>query len=192
MPKRNYDTDGFILAKNQTAGHEELVRELQKDLRELGYLKEGIDGKFGTGTETAVKGLQHDLLHNDGRSRQSDGNAPVRVVDFNRGRVVQVTGTVDSNLAGCVADMLDDADFPLLPKTDSPKEENDRIVTLMKDAIRGCAYPFSHGHTQAGEQLKALQCSRERRPGYLYCRGSGSKRIAEVHCHFQGLWGRSI
>jgi hypothetical protein len=133
MGNRSYGIEGVVLKAGQTAGYEIQVRELQKDLRELGYLKQGIDGQFGTGTELAVKALQHDLMHNDGRSSQNDGDAPVKVVDFNRGRVVLVTGSVDSKLAGCISDMLDNPDFPLLPKADNPEEENDRIVALMHE-----------------------------------------------------------
>lgn len=41
---------------------EDVIRDLQRDLRALGYLKKGIDGKFGSGTETAVKALQYSLV----------------------------------------------------------------------------------------------------------------------------------
>lgn len=44
-----------------------------------------------------------------------------------------MTGAVDQKLAGCLADMLEHTDFPLLPKADDPKEENSRIVDLMKN-----------------------------------------------------------
>ncbi len=111
---------------------EQQVRDLQRDLRQLGYLKSGIDGKFGKGTEMAVKALQYDLLHNDGRSSRNDGNAPVSLLDLNRGRVVTITGIVTQSLAGCISDMLDEPNFPGLPKADDPKAENDRIIGLMK------------------------------------------------------------
>src|SRR6266850_5477425 len=39
----------------------DLVRALQHDLRALGYLRRGIDGKFGPGTAAAVRALQTEL-----------------------------------------------------------------------------------------------------------------------------------
>ena len=48
-------------------------------------------------TLLAVQGLQHDLLHNRGEGR--DGRAPVRLVDYARGRVDGPTGVVDQRLA---------------------------------------------------------------------------------------------
>lgn len=131
MAIRNYNTAGLIL-KEGISGFENEIRELQRDLRELGYLKRGIDGKFGPGTELAVKGLQHDLLHNDGSSTQNDGIAPVKVKDFNQGRVTAVTGIIDHKLADCISDLLDNPDFPVLPKADQPKLENETIVAVIK------------------------------------------------------------
>jgi hypothetical protein len=69
-----------------------------------------------------VKALQYDLLHNVGKSTGNDGNAGVRVLDFNRGRVATVTGVVDQGLAGCISDILDDPNFPSLPKADDPNQ----------------------------------------------------------------------
>ena len=88
---------------------------MQRDLRQLGYLYRWIDGGFGRGTERAVKALQHDLLNNFGESSRNEGDAPVPVVDYNQGRVVDVDGVVDQNLAQCIADMLDDEKYPRLP-----------------------------------------------------------------------------
>ncbi len=106
---------------------EEMVRDLQRDLRCLGYLRNGIDGKFGTGTERAVKALQYDLLNNAGKSSQQDGDAPVSVLDYNKGRVVDVTGVADQALAKCIADMVDDPNFPTLPRAENPAQENAKI-----------------------------------------------------------------
>jgi hypothetical protein len=100
------------------------VKALQRDLRALGYLASGIDGQFGSGTELAVKGLQHDLLNNAGAG--TDGNAPVRVLDYNRGRVVNVDGVVAEALADCAADMMGDDAFPKLPASDDPVAANTR------------------------------------------------------------------
>jgi hypothetical protein len=86
----------------------------------------GIDGNFGPQTELAVRGLQYDLLHNDGEG--SDGSAAVKMVDFNSGRVSAVTGEVDQNLVQCISDMLDDSGVAQLPSTSDPRQENASIV----------------------------------------------------------------
>ncbi len=133
MPTLSYNKKGLRIGKGEAGASEGQIRDLQRDLRQLGYLRNGIDGKFGSMTERAVKALQHDLLHNAGRSTQNDGDAPVRVLDFNRGRVVAITGITDQGLAGCISDILDEPDFPNLPKAENPREENNRITTLIKD-----------------------------------------------------------
>jgi peptidoglycan hydrolase-like protein with peptidoglycan-binding domain len=125
MPQLSYRQSGLSL--QQGAGGQ-AVRDLQRDLRGLGYLRQGIDGAFGKGTALAVKALQHDLLTNAGTSTGTDGNAPVRVMDYNRGRVAGVSGQIDEQLAGCIADMLDDPAFPKLPYSDDPVQENQRIA----------------------------------------------------------------
>jgi hypothetical protein len=132
VPPLSYRRRGLMLARSRRArgpaATERQVRDLQTDLRCLGYLKNGIDGVFGAGTERAVKALQHDLLANDGRSSGNDGPAPVRMLDFNRGRVVAVTGEVDQALVECISDLLDDPAVPALPRADDPVEENRRIA----------------------------------------------------------------
>ncbi len=107
MPGLSYRKTGLVL-KRGGRGTRQQVKDLQRDLRRLGYLRSGIDGGFGPGTELALKALQHDLLNNAGRSTRGDGDASVRVLDYNRGRVDDVTGHVDKDLAGCIADILDD------------------------------------------------------------------------------------
>jgi len=92
-----------------------LVRDLQRDLRALGYLKQGIDGAFQDGTDFAVRRLQYDLVHNDGSSTAGDGNAPVRISDYNQGRVANETGGVDPDLAACIEALLTDPNMPKLP-----------------------------------------------------------------------------
>ena len=86
------------LAKG-SAEHE-LVKALQRDLRALGYLRQGIDGEFGDGTRMAVCRLQHDLLHNDGSSTSGDGNAPCAVRTFNNGRVSAIDGRAERRFDG--------------------------------------------------------------------------------------------
>ncbi len=102
------------------------VKDLQRDLRRLGYLATGIDGDFGKGTEQAVRALQHDLLFNSGNG--SDGSAPVRIRDFNRGRVPAVDGIADEKLAGAMAEMLAEPRFPKLPASADPAGENRKIA----------------------------------------------------------------
>lgn len=120
MPNLSYRALGLVFGKSRPGASNQQVRDLQHVLRCLGYLKSGIDGQFGDGTERAVKALQFDLLHNDGKSTGGDGAAPARVLDYNRGRVAAVTGAVDKNLAACLSDMLDDSAFPTAAGSDRP------------------------------------------------------------------------
>ncbi len=62
MPVLTYRRPGLIIRRGGSEASNEQVRHLQRDLRQLGYLRKGIDGKFGKGTELAVAALQHDLL----------------------------------------------------------------------------------------------------------------------------------
>ena len=86
----SYQQAGLVLKRPGEGASDAQIRDLQRHLRALGYLRRGIDGAFGPGTEGAVKGLQHDLLHNDGSGK--DGRAPVGVRDYNDGRAAAVTG----------------------------------------------------------------------------------------------------
>lgn len=106
------------------------VAELQRDLRSLGYLRTGLDGQFGEGTERAVRGLQLDLMKNDGRG--PDGAAPVALRDFNHGRVLDATGIVDGRLAACIEDLLAADPVPRIPRADDPAVENGKVL----DALR--------------------------------------------------------
>lgn len=125
MSTQSYRQPGLVLAVGSPASKQQ-VCDLQRDLRALGYLRRGIDGDFGAGTERAVRALQHDLLHNTGAG--SDGTAPVRVVDYNRGRVTAVTGKADQSLVACIADMLADPAFPKLPAAQDAAAENRKIA----------------------------------------------------------------
>ncbi|HVO83842.1 MAG TPA: peptidoglycan-binding domain-containing protein [Syntrophobacteria bacterium] len=155
MGGRSYRKRGLALRRGGVGVSEQQIRALQRDLRGLGYLKKGIDGKFGPGTELAVRALQWDLLHNDGRSTGGDGNAPMRVLDFNRGRVVEVTGTADQGLGGCIADMLATPDFPVLPKAENPKADNARILAVMRELSSAqVPIPFIMGILEQESGLK--------------------------------------
>ena len=125
MAPLSYQQTGLVLNRPAAGASDAQIRDLQRHLRALGYLRQGIDGAFGSGTEDAVKGLQHDLLHNDGRG--DDGQAPAQVRAYNGNRVTEVTGEVDQGLAACIADMLDDTDFPKLPSADNPVAKNAEV-----------------------------------------------------------------
>ncbi len=155
MPNLSYNRRSLNLKKGGRGSTKQQIRDLQRDLRQLGYLADGIDGDFGGATEAAVKALRYDLLHNSGKSAKDDGNSTVGVLDYNRGRVVDVTGIVDYQLAGCISDMLDDNNFPKLPKTDDPMQENGRIVTLIKEMpSTEVPNPFLMGILQQESGLK--------------------------------------
>ena len=101
-----------------------LVKELQRDLRCLGYGTGPFDGIYGPGTTQAVQALQFDLLNNNGASSAADGNAPVSIQSYNNGRVTSVTGVVDQGTAASIAAMLADAAFPKVPSSADPVSDN--------------------------------------------------------------------
>jgi peptidoglycan hydrolase-like protein with peptidoglycan-binding domain len=111
-----------------------LVRALQTDLRALGYLKQRIDGKFGTGTQLAVRRLEFDLLFNHGASSNGDGHAPVAMRDF-KGGVTPVTGTVDAATASAIDALLSDPRIPHLPSSDDPKAANAAAIAKVRMAV---------------------------------------------------------
>ncbi len=127
MPTLSYRQPALTLTKGGAGASARQIRELQRDLRRLGYLKRGIDGGFGDQTELTVKGLQHDLQNNTGGG--SDGAPPVMLTDFSKGRVKSVSGEVDQALVECISDMLDDANFPKLPSATNPVQENQKVVS---------------------------------------------------------------
>jgi hypothetical protein len=109
----------------------DMVREAQRHLRALGYLKRGIDGKFGPGTERAVRSLQFDLIHND----DTASGAPVSIRSYNKGRVTEVSGILYPNTAACVQDMLNDPKFILLPYSENPESENAKIDQIESERV---------------------------------------------------------
>ena len=130
MPGLSYRQIGLMLKIGGPPASPQQIRDLQRDLRQLGYLASGIDGDFRSGTELAVKSLQHDLIANGGSGL--DGNAPVRIRDYNRGRVSAVTGEVDQPMVECLSDLLDDARFPKLPSSPDPAGENRKIRSQLQ------------------------------------------------------------
>jgi hypothetical protein len=115
-----------------------LVKALQRDLRSLGYLRIGIDGWFGPVTERAVRALQFDLLY-AGR-HGNDGDAPVAIRTFNRGRVAAVTGVVGERLAACIEDMLNDHRVVTLPRSDDPRAANREALARIQE-LEGLPVP---------------------------------------------------
>ena len=55
--RRPYRQPGLVL-RPRSGPPDPLAKILQEDLRSLGYLRAGIDGRFGDGTASAVLALQ--------------------------------------------------------------------------------------------------------------------------------------
>jgi putative peptidoglycan binding protein len=127
-----YRRTDLVLRRGALAA-EALVKALQLDLRKLGYLRSGIDGQFGDGTERAVRALQFDLLH--GSSAGDDGPAPVALRTFNRERVTGVTGILDEPLAGCLEDLLGDPGVTALPRSDDPAAANQQAFASVQRMV---------------------------------------------------------
>ena len=128
-----YRRPGLVLVPGMAPGH--LVLALQRDLRALGYLRNGLDGHFGPATTAAVRALQHDLLFNGGRGR--DGLAPVAMRELNGARVTAIDGRVDDAVAACIEDALDDPRVPKLPRADDPAAENRRALDVLQALAPG-------------------------------------------------------
>ncbi|MBI5093615.1 MAG: peptidoglycan-binding protein [Candidatus Hydrogenedentes bacterium] len=116
-----------------------LVKALQRDLRALGYLSEGIDGWYGPATCAAVRSLQYDLTH----PKPVPAAGPVRVADYSRERVHAVDGAVDRALVDCIAEMMADDKFPKLPRSANATQENKRVLASLKSmGSSGVPVPF--------------------------------------------------
>jgi hypothetical protein len=129
MSTPSYAVAGLVLSPSQVFSSQ--VRDLQTDLRSLGYAKGPIDGVFGPGTGNAVKALQFDLMNNDGSSSSGDGGAPVAVRNYNNGSVTSLTGIVDQGLAACISAMLADSTFPKLPLSANPAADNQSAIAAV-------------------------------------------------------------
>lgn len=138
MPVRRYVVSGLTLSEGP--GTSPRVQDLQRDLRSLGYTMGPLDGVFGVHTVNAVQALQFDLMHNDGSSSSSDGDAPVAVRDYNKGSVTALTGALDQDLAACIVAMLDDAAFPKLPFSASPVVDNASAIAAVQ-SLSFCPVP---------------------------------------------------
>ena len=163
MPTRTYNKSGLILKRGSSSASKMQIKDLQRDLRQLGYLYRWIDSGFGLGTERAVKALQYDLLNYQGQSTRNDGEAPVAVADYNQGRVTDVNGIVNQNLVQCISDMLDDAKYPKLPFAENPQEANDEVIQQL-DALRSSqvSIPFLKAIFKQESNLKHFYVPRGR------------------------------
>jgi hypothetical protein len=130
MSSPSYVVPGLILSSNPAFSQQTL--DLQRDLRSLGYAKGPIDGVYGSSTIKAVQALQYDLLHNDGLSSGGDGQAPVAMRNYNKGKVNALTGSVDQDLASCIVAMLNDPAYPKIPTSGDPVADNASAVAAIK------------------------------------------------------------
>ena len=130
--RRPYRRPGLEL-RPRAGPADPLVKVLQEDLRALGYLRAGIDGRFGDGTGRAVRALQYDLL--TAERHGSDGDAPVALKTFNRGRVTGLTGVVDERLAACIEEIRDDHRIPALPRSVEPARANGEALGQIRRLV---------------------------------------------------------
>ncbi len=137
MP-RPYQQDGLTISQSNS-GDPAVVRALQRDLRALGYLRSGIDGRFGPGTAGSVRSLQYDLMNNTGASRSNDGRAPVAIASYNRGgpgggpAVTALTGEVNQALAVCLDRLVGDDAVVALPHADDAAAQNAAALRAIRD-----------------------------------------------------------
>ena len=140
MP-RSYQVPGLTISVQAPGAPDRSIRDLQSDLRALGYLNSNIDGVFGRNTAKAIQALQFDLLFNDGSSSSHDGRAPIAIRDYAKGRVVASTGDLDQSLAACIDEMMSDGDVPKLPAADDPIAQNQTAIAAIS-AIAGAPAPI--------------------------------------------------
>jgi len=135
----SYRKPGIRLRRLEGA-NDRMVLDLQRDLRRLGYLATGLDGVFGKKTEQALRALQHDLLF--GTKPAKDGQAPVRIAEYNRNRITSADGILDEKLAEVISEMLEDARFPKLPECSNPAEVNRSLIGLIEEHAQEVPKPF--------------------------------------------------
>ena len=194
---RSYQVDGLTLSRG-SAAIRDLVRDLQRDLRALGYLRAGIDGDFGSGTESAVCALQYDLTHAASYPTSRDGPPPVRISDYNRGRIAAVTGALDQNLAACLDDLMTDDKVPKLPSATDPAGENRRavglitgmantaapapfILAMMLQESGGQHYRVPSGRDEDNFVVVGLDRNSEKEPHRITSRGYGIGQYTIFH-----------
>lgn len=133
MSSPSYLVPGLTLSMSTTFSTQ--AQDLQRDLRALGYFAGPIDGIFGHDTHNCVMALQHDLMNNTGTGK--DGNAPVAIQSYNNGAVTAATGDVDQGTAACIAAMLNDANYPKIPASSNPADDNARALAAAQEAAAG-------------------------------------------------------
>jgi hypothetical protein len=135
MP-RPYQLPGLLLTYG--SAEPQLVRALQHDLRQLGYLEGAIDGWFGLRTEAALRALQRDLLH----GARHDTAAPIRISDFNHAAgqpaVTEITGVLDPRLAACIDALLNDPHVEWLTRSNDPETAN---MAALRTAMSQRSWP---------------------------------------------------
>ena len=100
------------------------MKALQQDLRRLGYLKSGIDGQFGEGSDKRRPVAAALACLPTPSPTAATVMRPQPLKAFNRGRVASVTGVCDQGLVVCIEDMLADHRLPTLPRSDDPARAN--------------------------------------------------------------------
>lgn len=118
--------------------HRDATRDLQRDLRALGYLARGIDGNFGDATDRAVRALQIDLNSADTRPA-----APVAIKSYAGGNAIAVSGEADPDTCAAIEAMLNDSSFPRLPRSSDPGAANRAaLATVRATASTVAPAPF--------------------------------------------------
>lgn len=100
------------------------VRELQRDLRALGYLHHGIDGTWGKGLDAALRAIRIDLCE--------PAFAPAIHAANHAGRVIPSppdgTAALEPALARCIATLADDPTITKLADSLDAAGENRRLM----------------------------------------------------------------
>ena len=113
-----------------------VVSDLQRDLRALGYHDGEISGVWGPGLDAAVRAVRYDLVH---------GGATSVVGAYNAGGAVTAapaTGPaeIEPALAACIRAMSEDAAFVKLPFSLNVAADNQTAWSSVT-AVRGAAAP---------------------------------------------------
>lgn len=114
-----------------------VVRTLQRDLRGLGYLHDGIDGKRGAGLDHAVRAIRIDLCN--------PALSPVIATANADGMVAAAPASgdaaVEPALADCIGRLVDDPAIVKLPASADAVADNRRIMAAFR-AIRSNRVPI--------------------------------------------------
>jgi hypothetical protein len=100
------------------------ARQLQHDLRALGYLHHGIDGSWGNGVDAAIRAIRIDLCN--------PAFAPLIAAANSAGKVVAAPGTgtaaLEPELAICIGLLVDTADITKLSSSLDAAGDNRRLL----------------------------------------------------------------